>query len=102
MRNGALVQPWLTRAGSAIAKITTPNNNRPIGSWLQVDPRLLLALQQRFPPVPALQSALEGLVRQHANNKSLQVKLGELRDEFGRSLQHCISTNLWAQCAASQ
>lgn len=42
---------------------------------LQVDPRLLLALRQRFPGVPALQAALEHLVLQHAVEPTLQVTM---------------------------
>ena len=51
-----------------------------LGGWhehglncAQVDPQLLLALQQRFPSVPTLQLALADLVRKHANDRSLQV-----------------------------
>ncbi len=40
----------------------------------QVDPRLLLALRQRFPGVPALQAALEDLVLRHATEPALQVR----------------------------
>lgn len=63
-----------------------------------MDPRLLLALQQRFPSVPALQSALEDLVRQHATDKSLQVSVHVLSTKILHSALFLFGTTTSCRC----